>query len=282
MFKRKCLTTFTIATGTIVFATTLFAADTASNAPAPAKYQLVADMEHPAAPTAPSAPAGFFASSEAENQQNKPEQASAKQTEQAQSATAKTAELMPPSGLFQENILAEKPAAPQQPILADHADGKAAAKDTADAAPTQPVPVAPKVVSMDIAPQVEKSSPEKAPEAAATAPNTKYATPIQANAPTAPTIEAPAKPEAPQSVEKPTEMVAPKNTSSASAGTGSSTSSSSMTMPSMNMSMPSMNMNMPNTSMGNTSSMNTSAHTAPVAVEAKPVAAPAAQPTTEQ
>jgi len=256
-------TTITLATGTTVLALSLplFAGDSAvvENADHIVKpIEKTAELPHPAAPPSPSqnvektAPTPPSAPSEPFAQSAKEEAVDDKASTKSTAKKPSNAEIAAPSGLFSTQ---EKPSAPQQPVLSE------TTKKGEKVIPAEPIPVALGVVSMGMNPtsQVEekeaKEVKKEQQEKQVTGKAQTYAEPLQVSI-DASKESAPAKPEAPTSMEKPVEMTPPqpeKNTS----GNGREGNASSMNMPTMNMNMPqinmpTMNMSMPTTSMGAT------------------------------
>ncbi|HHL19524.1 MAG TPA: hypothetical protein ENJ33_07295 [Thiothrix sp.] len=242
----KTLTTMTFATGATVLALSLslFAdnsvtvektAELPQAAPSSPSQDAEKNAEK-AAPTAPSAP-------------SEPVAQAAKEESTKNTAKPASAEITAPSGLFSTQDAVKKPKAPQQPVLSE------TTKKDAEVMPTEPIPVAPGVVSMGINPAPQTAAKEENPAQQKTSKMQTYTKPLQVNIGVN-NETAPTKPEAPKSMEKPVEMIPPQPENNAT-GNGGKGNTSSMNMPTMNMNMPqmnmpAMNMKMPATSMGTT------------------------------
>lgn len=276
----KNITTLTLATGSTVLAFSLFAesptiveeksnqaSDVAKVAP-PAPTTPTMDNNKPVAITAPAAPSKSFTHTEKAGNPNVSMDISSK------SNTSKATEVTAPTGLFISQEVVTKPSAPKQPTLSE--DIKSGAKN---AAPAEPIPVAPGMVSMGVAPQVEPSEKTETNASVVTSAPAGSATknPLivnqenqQSQKPIAPTIEVPVKPEAPKAMEKPVDMTAPQQkdpTTVSAGGSNTHTNTSSMKMPSMNMNMPTINMNTPSTTVDTSVSPKTPEPATPVTAQ---------------
>jgi hypothetical protein len=246
----KGLTTMTLATGATVLALSLplFADNSAK----------IADADHVAKDAA--------AIKEAANKPEIVEKTAELPHPVAPSSPSQDAEMIAPSGLFYKEEAVEKPKAPQQPVLS-----RTTKKDD-EVAPAEPIPVAPGVVSMGMNPTPQTTAKDENQAPQKTSKGQMYAQPLQVSIGVN-NETAPAKPEAPKSMEKPVEMRSPQPENNAT-GNGGQGNTSSMNMPTMNMNMPqmnmpAMNMKMPATSMGAT-----------VVPQAVSVPAPIQQPVT--
>lgn len=266
----KAITTMTLATGATVLAlslplfadnsaevenadnvvqdaaanTNITATKEASNKPV--TVEKAAELLHPTAPSSPlqdtekAAPAAPL----------EPVAQATKEEGTASKKNTANAEMTAPSGLFSTEEAVEKPKAPQQPVLSE------TTKKSDEAASAEPISVAPGVVSMGINPAPQEAAMKEESQAEQkTSKGQTYAQPLQVSIGVN-NETAPAKPEAPKSVEKPVEMTPPQPENNAT-GNGRQGNTSSMNMPTMNMNMPqmnmpAMNMNMPATSMGTT------------------------------